>query len=333
MSQRAPQHRNICFTVNADGEEPLLLLDPLHETWNHVKFCVYQREMGSHEHFQGYLELTTPKTYDALHNLEGLETAHFERRRGTAKQAEHYCMKPVDGCECNVCITERNSPTYIEGPWFHGERSQQGQRSELLEIQRDLDAGASMKRVAQTNFPEFVRFGKAFKDYKRLTAPKRDFKPYVWLFVGHAGTGKTRTATTLGKALGSFYRVPDKHTGFWCDDYDGEEVFFIDEMDGNRMTPNFFNALIDRYECVVPVHGGAGHQLISKHIIIASNYTPRVWWKNRNKEQQRQTMRRIDFVIPMFNKPVEKKKRPPTVLLKRFPPLEEMEDDLKIFKI
>ncbi len=297
---RAPQHRNICFTVNADGENPLLLLDMVHETWHHVKYCVYQRELGTHEHFQGYLELTTPKTFNALHDLEGLETAHFEKRRGSARQADHYCRKPVPGCDCNVCVAELVKPTYVEGPWEFGVMSTQGQRSELIEIQGELNSGASLKRVAQDHFPEFVRFGKAFKDYKRVIAEKRNFKSFVILLCGTTGTGKSRTATLLGNMLGSFYRVPDKHTGFWCDDYDGEEVFFIDEMNGSKMTPEFFNGLADRYEFVVPAHGSAGHQLVAKYIIVASNYAPKFWWKNRSKAQVKQTMRRIDMVIPFL---------------------------------
>lgn len=300
MSDRPPRYRNVCYTVNKQGEDPLLLLDETHPTWQHVRYNIYQREQGSNEHFQGYLELTTPKTYEALHDLEGLETAHFEARRGTAKQARHYCMKEDPTCDCNICIAERAAPTFVEGPWEFGEMSHQGQRADLMEIQRDLDRGVSLQQISRNNFPEFVRFGSAFKNYKRMNTAKRDFKPLVILICGPSGTGKSRFAHKLGKMLGSFYKIPDKHTGFWCDDYDGEDVFFIDEMNGNKCTPEFFNGLIDRYEFVVPSHGSAGHQLISRYIIIATNYAPKYWWKKRNADQVKQTMRRIDWVMPFI---------------------------------
>ncbi len=300
MSDRAPQYRNICYTINVDGEELMPLLDETHDTWQHVKYNVYQREIGEHEHFQGYMELTQSKTFEALHMMEGLERGHFEKRRGNAKQARHYCVKPEEGCECNICKEERAAPTYIEGPWEFGEISHQGQRADLIEIQRDLDRGVSLRQISKTNFPEFVRFGNAFKNYKRMNSVKRDFKSLVILICGNSGTGKSRFATQLGKYLGSFYKVPDKHTGFWCDDYDGEDVFFIDEMNGNKCTPEFFNGLIDRYEFVVPAHGSAGHQLIARYIIIASNYAPKFWWKKRNADQLHQTMRRIDWVMPFI---------------------------------
>ncbi len=98
-----------------------------------------------------------------------------------------------------------------------------------------------MKRIAEDHFPEYIRFHKAFRDYRRITTVARDFKPFVVVICGPSGVGKTRFATNLGHKLGSFYRVPNKHTGLWCDDYDGQEVFFLDEMNGNKCTPEFFN--------------------------------------------------------------------------------------------
>lgn len=294
---RAPRHRNICFTINADGENPLLLLDFEHDTWQHVKFCVYQRELGSHEHFQGYMEFSEQMTFSAIVAMEGMEHAHLEARRGSAKQASHYCRKPDPTCDCNVCNAERAEPTYVEGPWEFGVMSAQGQRAELMEIQRELDRGASLLRIATEHFPEYVRFSKAFIDYSRLISEKRDFKPVVLLLVGPSGTGKTRTALRIARYLGSVYLVPSKHTGFWCDDYAGEDVFMIDEMNGDKMKPEFFNGLVDRYEFVLPIHGQGGHQFNSKYIIICSNYAPKFWWKRRSENQVYQTMRRIDWVM------------------------------------
>lgn len=325
-----PRHRNICFTVNADGDNPLRLLDPLDPTWVHCKYLVYQREMGEHEHFQGYMELTTPKTYDALHAMAGLETAHFERRRGTAKQADHYCRKPLDGCTCDHCEGERLDPTKLEGPWQFGEMSQQGQRADLIEVQRELVAGASLKRIADEHFPEWVRFRSSFKEYKRMITRPRNFKPWVILLVGPAGIGKTRLAEMMCSILGETYKVPEKHTGFWCDDYQGEDVFFLDEMDGHRMTPTFFNGLVDRYEFVLPAHGHAGTQFVSHYIVICSNYLPKFWWRKRTPHQVQQTTRRIDMIIPLFDyarihrerrakNPSPPKQRIVTVL-NRFPP-------------
>lgn len=299
-----PRYRNICFTVQALEGEPLRLLDFSHPTWQHVKYCIYQREMGTHEHFQGYLELTNQKTFKALHRLDGLKTAHFEKRMGSAKQAAHYCSKPHDGCTCNQCHEERREPTYLEGPWSFGEMSQQGQRTELMLIQVDLNKGKRLRDIAMDNFPEWVRFGRAFKEYRRMIAVPRHFKPIVILIIGPSGLGKSRFAHDLARYLQGdefYYIVPEKTTGvLWCDDYDGQDVFFCDEFDGSRCRPTFFNGLVDRYPFVVPSHGGAGSHLTSHYMVFVSNYHPKYWWKNRSLLQLEQTMRRIDVLIPFF---------------------------------
>lgn len=322
--------RCYCITVNASEDEELRLLDP--GTWPHVTFFVYQREVGGQdhrEHFQAYMELDSAVRFSTLQTTcEGLATAHFESRRGSQADAIRYCVKPDFYKGKNV-----EDSTRVEGPWFFGEAKAQGQRQDLLEIQRSLNAGTSLKRVAQDNFPEFIRFGRAFKDYKRIITRPRDFKTIVVLIVGPSGLGKSRFGHLLSRYLSiegrcdelqfpelgyhpDFnpvirgvqiddlspmpYALPEKHTGFWADDYDSESVFFIDEFGGHRCTPTFFNGLADRYPFVVPAHGAAGHQMVSKYLVICSNYAPKFWWAKRNADQLKQTTRRIDCLIKLI---------------------------------
>lgn len=293
----------------------MLLLDPCHPTWQHVKYLIYQREIGNHEHFQGYMEFSNSLTYSAICSMEGMERAHLEKRRGTAKQAAHYCQKPIEGCACTHCEAERTTPTKLEGPWTHGEMSSQGVRADLLEVKRAIDGGMSLKRIAQDEslFVTWVKMPKNFETYKRLSTQPRDHKPLVVLFIGPSGTGKTRTAVHLGRLLGSFYLVPPKHTGFWCDDYAQEHVFMIDEMNGSKMSPEMFNQLTDWAPMCVPSHGSAGHQFTSPVIFLTTNYHPKYWWKKRNADQVKQTMRRIDLIFKMFppRRGIESARAPP----------------------
>lgn len=174
-----------------------------------------------------------------------------------------------------------------------------------MEIQRNLNKGMSLKNIAIQFFPEWVKFGRAFKEYKRIIAEPRNFKPIVIVIVGPAGLGKSRFGHSLAKLLspdGDYYIMPEKTTGFWCDDYDQHEVFFMDEMDGHRCRPTFFNGLVDRYPFVVPSHGSAGSHMNAKYMIFCTNYLPKFWWKNRSADQIKQTMRRIDVVIPFFRR-------------------------------
>jgi len=284
--------RNYMITVFAAEEQPLFLLDP--SRWDKCTYFVYQRELApetNREHFQCYMELDRQVSMTTVKTWEGLELSWLKARKGTQRQAVEYCTK---------------EDTRIEGPWEFGVAKNQGQRTDLLEIQAAVRKGTSLKRLHEDYFPEMLRFGKAVREYKRLTVKPRDFKSIVILFVGPAGTGKSRTAHALARQLGSVYVVPDKHSGFWCDDYDSQDVFLLDEMDGDRIRPKAFNSLCDRYECVVPSHGNAGAQMVAKYIIICSNYLPKYWWRKRSEEQLRQTTRRIDMVWPML-RPIPKK--------------------------
>jgi len=278
--------RNYMVTVFADEREPdgLCLLEPSH--WPGCSFFVYQRELcpkTAREHFQGYLELERQMPFTAIQRqFEGLRTAHFEKRYGTQKQAIDYCSK---------------EDTRIEGPWTYGEAKAQGERNDLISVKRALDEGMSLARVSDDFYGPWVKYHRSFKEYRRVHAKPRDFKSMVILIVGPSGVGKSRFATQLCSYLGTTYKNPDKHSGFWCDDYDGQDVFFMDEFDGDRMRPKAFNDLCDRYECVVPCHGSAGHQMVSRYIVIVSNYMPKYWWRKRSAAQLVQTTRRIDVVL------------------------------------
>lgn len=283
--------RNWCFTRHwPDTDEGLALLDPTH--WEHATFLTYQLEISpttNKLHYQGYLELDSLQRLSHVQKFEGLEGAHFEPRRGSQQEAIDYVHK---------------EESKVDGPWSCGEPKNQGERTDLASVRKRLRQGATQLEIADEFFGQWVRYNKAFSTYSRLIAKPRDFKSIVILVVGPAGVGKSRFAHSLVKYLGPHYKLPDKHTGFWCDDYSQQPVFFIDEMDGDRMRPKTFNELCDRYECILPAHGGVGHQFTSRYVVIVSNYLPKYWWRKRNAEQVRQTTRRIDIVFPFFRPPV-----------------------------
>lgn len=115
----------------------------------YVRYGVYQREKGEQgtEHFQGYVEFSTKKTFAALKTW--LPTAHFEVRKGTREQARNYCMK---------------EDTRVDGPWEHGTwATQQGKRTDLEGAVQTLKAHG-IKRVAQEHPEVFVKFHKGLRE-------------------------------------------------------------------------------------------------------------------------------------------------------------------------
>ncbi len=85
----AMRYRNWCFTEN----NPEGLLDP--GNWPDCTYCVYQEEIGENGtyHLQGYVEFSVRHRLGGVKAATGMSTAHFEWRRGSAKQASDYCQK------------------------------------------------------------------------------------------------------------------------------------------------------------------------------------------------------------------------------------------------
>lgn len=107
------QARNAMFTQfleTSSASGGVLIPDE----WPDVAYCTWQLEScpdTGELHYQGYIEFVGKKTWHWCHaNLSGLETAHFEARRGSQVQAIAYCNK----------LESR-----ADGPWEFGERREQ----------------------------------------------------------------------------------------------------------------------------------------------------------------------------------------------------------------
>lgn len=261
------------------------LLDP--EEYD-CTYCVYQEEVGANDgtpHLQGYIYWDTLKSLGQVKEMMG-DHPHLEPARSDA-HAMNYCMK---------------EETRVGGPYEYGTRPAQGKRNDLISVKSRLDTGEALSTVEQDHFVSFVRHRKFFVDYKRRRTPVRDAKTRVCLFVGPPGKGKSTLMKIIGKYLGSVYHVPSKKgSGLYFDDYDGEDVMILDEFDGSVCAPTFFNGLADEHPFILPCHGSAGHQMVSRFLFIGSNYAPKYWWRKRTNGQLLQTTRRLDLVFKVLN--------------------------------
>ncbi len=198
-------------------------------------------------------------------------------RRGSHTQAKVYCLKddtrdPSPGC----------------GPWTYGSDvgvpETAGARSDLAGVKRKLDDGAKLVVIADEHFSDYIRYHKAFKEYKRIKADKRNWQMEVIVLFGTTGTGKTRWVHDVyGEDL---YSVPyAKSSGTYWDDYDGQTSVLVDEMYGKRFSHGFLLMLLDRYAFTVPVHGSSVN-FSSRRIIFTSNKHPSLWYSSMYEKTQ-----------------------------------------------
>lgn len=214
------------------------------------KYLVYQRERGENgtEHFQGYVEMVKRATLSTM--KAWLPRAHFERRRGTQKQARDYCMK---------------EESRVGGPWELGTYVEMfaGKRSDIAEVRDFLMAGGS-KRDAFLEFPEVaarypryvdsvvqiardaqfsvnVEFEPKFEWQQRVL----DFvggdvcsRTILWVYDPFGNSGKTFLARHLVDAYGAFYSNGGKGADI-CYAYDGEPVAVFDYVRDSKDFVNY----------------------------------------------------------------------------------------------
>lgn len=279
-----PRSRNVCFTAYGTRPDFVRLLDP--EDWPHCTYLVYQLEQCKRTgrlHLQGYAEFDSQMSFQTLHTYAGLETAHFEARRGTQKQAMDYCKK---------------EDSHIDGPWMWGEPKHQGRRQELIAVAEDLAQGQPLHVVAKTHPAEFMQYPSGISKLALMHAAQRSEQTVCFVFYGAGGTGKTTFAHKLASYLGTrTYVLPAaKGSGLYWDGYQQGDVVIIDEFKGNRMQPTEFNMLVDKVPHQVPIHGGTA-EFNSRYIIITTNVSPLQWWPTL--EYKRSLRRRI-VLWPIF---------------------------------
>lgn len=261
------------FTLNNPTE--MLVFDE-----SKVRYAIYQREAGENgtPHFQGYIELAKPQRLSFMKKM--IPGAHFETRKGTRDQARDYCRKAESRLDPDANPTEF-------GTW---EAGAQGSRTDLLEVKRKIDEGATILTIAEEHFSSFIRYERGFRAYKRAKTPKRTTKTTVDLYYGAPGVGKTWRANE---------EEPDaywKNATKWWDGYEGQEAVIIDDFHGGIQWTELKH-ILDAYDASVEYKGGT-LRFTSRRVIITSNDGPGDWYKRESIRSGLDALyRRIDRIL------------------------------------
>lgn len=211
---------------------------------------------GGTPHLQGYVQFSSKRRFGGVKTAMKNDRLHLEMQssRSTALQASDYCKKDNDFVEKGSLVTK-------------------GKRTDLMEIKRKIDEGASYVDLWENDFATMCTYRKAFQEYIHLkrSAITRSV-PKVFVFYGPTGTGKTRRAFEFCPE--STWVYPGKG---WFDGYAGQKVAIFDEFDGSDVDFALWKRLCDRYPMSVPVKGGYT-PWYPDIIIFTSNVEPQAWW-------------------------------------------------------
>lgn len=238
--------RRFCFTVNNYDKLPT-------EIPSEIRYLLFAEEVGEEgtPHIQGYVEVTSKWSWNTfVKELEVLfgNHPHVEQAQGTLEQQITY-------------ISKQNEPVSFGVP----AKQTQGTRTDLNNIKDAIDNGATLRDIAESNFPTFVKFHKGFEKYYNIREEPRKWKTRTIYIHGETGSGKTKWA---------YDNYPDiKPIEFVNGFVNGcAEHVLIDDFDRHTMSRKDFLTLFDRYPKQVNAKG-SWIEWNPKVAVITSNYS------------------------------------------------------------
>lgn len=255
-----------------ENKSPISDLDPL------LRYLVLQLEQcptTNRYHYQGYLELSTPRRIAYCKNSLG--EGHYEKRKGTRKQAIDYATK---------------QETRIGGPWTFGKLlgdstdSSQGHRSDWSELKSDIKRGCSWAFIEDHHFGLLLRYynniRKLWISHQKSLVPAWRTLSIIWIH-GDTGVGKTKYVYDRHPHNEIFKLPMGDQQSIWFDGYNYEPVLLLDEFYG-QIKFNFLLQILDGYNLRLPVKGC--HTYSGWNIVyITSQYPPdKVYMSIRHKD-------------------------------------------------
>lgn len=263
-----------CLTLNNYAQEDVELYQAIGTARDGIDYFVFGRETGESgtPHLQGYVSFTRKQRLSQVKSIFG-SRVHAEKARGSPEQNKKYCEKDGDFFEYGDCPKGR------------------GSRTDLSAALASVKAGASRRLLLEEHPIAYSRAHRMLNDALLIYSRPRDWAPYVRIYWGETGIGKTRRAFEEAES------TPYMHSGGqWFDGYDGQEDVVFDDFGGSEFKLTYLLKLLDRYPMRVPVKGGFANW-VPRRIWITSNYSPKEWFPNAKDEHVKALLRRVSKTI------------------------------------
>jgi hypothetical protein len=247
-------------------------------------------------HLQGFFWLSEPST---LQHVKRKFKGSWPAVPGVEKGPEYwktYCSKQdVEMLELGVQPSEDE---------FKAQTPKgQGKRTDLLDVKRKIDAGASCQDLQEDDdhFGTFAAHSKFFHSYQAAKRRRKGYcPPKIHVFFGPTGTNKSRRVWEKYDYDTSklFKLSPDmvSSNNTWWDGYAGHEAVLIEEMRPGHMKYNSLLDITDAYPTKVQVKG-CSVDWSPTHIYITSPVSPYEWFPNLTaNDKLDQLLRRITTI-------------------------------------
>lgn len=246
-----------------------------------VKYCVFQKELTTtgRLHWQGALVLRRNARRGGAQKAIGApKWVHMDPKykRSTVDQLVDYCKKDR---------SRADGPPEEVGPFEFGDlKFEPGRRS-------DLEAACECKSVEEvkTKFPTaYLKYNRGFE---KLLEGKHDrrFKPTVFVMWGEGiSTGKSEAWKKFMEKYPQFGIEYIKDNSEWWDGYHQQDVMIIEDFNPKEQkwcTASTFKQLFDAGTGYVYKKGQTRQQMLSKMVIITSNYDPKEWFPTERWER------------------------------------------------
>lgn len=236
-------------------------------------YITFQIEVGTdvQPHVQGFVQFQDKLRLTALKKFH--REAHWEKRRGTPYEAQHYCQKPVVDCTCDHCKgLDRFDINYEDGC------ISAQQQWKVHEIARSIKLTGLTRTIER--FPEaYLSLSTGMERLSSFYLKPRDFQTQVTVVYGEPRAGKSRFAM-LGPSPYKLATFSSANSVDFFGDYrpDVHETLVVDDFYSNWKYTTFLQ-VCDRYPTEVHTKGGF-RQFLCRDVIFTSNLPPNEWYPN-----------------------------------------------------